>query len=80
MSVLILNKARGNKNVRSNYRNMSVESSLKVYGKILGGESKDVFKNLLINMQRGLRDRRGCVDQAFMFKTVCEKYLENHTN
>ena len=47
----------------------------KVYGRILINRIRDKTENVISEVQSGFRRGRGCIDQIFIVRQVCEKYL-----
>ena len=60
----------------SNFRGISLLSVVgKVYGRILINRSRDKTENVIAEVQSGFRKGRGCTDQIFTVRQMCEKYL-----
>ena len=53
---------------------LSVEG--KVYGRVLINRIRDKTENVIAEVQGGFRRGRGCTDQIFIVRQICEKYLE----
>ena len=49
----------------------------KLYGRMLIKRVKDGIECIIREEQSGFRQGRGCMDQVFAVKQVCEKYLAN---
>ncbi len=47
----------------------------KVYGKVIINTVREGIKAVICDEQGGFRRGRGCMDQIFAVKQVCEKYL-----
>ena len=47
----------------------------KVYGRILINRIRDKTENMIAEVQSGFRRDRGCTDQIFIVRQICEKYL-----
>ena len=47
----------------------------KVYGRVLINRIRDKTENVIAEVQGGLRRGRGCTDQIFIARQICEKYL-----
>jgi hypothetical protein len=75
--VVPLFKGKGDKNECKNYIGINLLSTLgKVYGRVLIERVTEITEVLIRDEQGGFRKGRGCVDQVFALKCVCEKYLE----
>ena len=60
----------------SSFRGISLLSVVgKVYGKILVKRIREGTEGMICDEQGGFRRGRGCVDQIFAVRQVCEKYL-----
>ena len=60
----------------SDFRGISLLSVVgKVCGRILINKIIDK-KNVIVEVQSGFRRGRGCTDQIFIVRQICEKYLE----
>src|SRR5215469_5652612 len=70
-------KGRGNKSECGSYRGISMTSVVgKLYGRVLIDRVKNITDGLVGEEQEGFRKGRGCVDQVFAMKGLCEKYRE----
>ena len=47
----------------------------KVYGRVLINRIRDKTQNVIAEVQGGFRRGRGCTDQIFIVRQICEKYL-----
>ena len=47
----------------------------KVYVRILINRIRDETENVIAEVQSGFRRGRGCTDQVFIVRQICEKYL-----
>ena len=47
----------------------------KVYGRVLIYRIRDKTKNVIVEVQGSFRRGRGCTDQIFIVRQICEKYL-----
>ena len=47
----------------------------KVYGRVLINRIRDTTENVIAKVQSGFRRGRGCTDQIFTVRQICEKYL-----
>ena len=47
----------------------------KVSGRMLINSIRDKTENVIAEVQSGFRRGRGCIDQIFIVKQVCEKYF-----
>ena len=60
----------------SNFRGIGLLSVVgKVYGRMLINVIRDKTKNVIAEVQSGFRRGRGCTDQIFIVRQMCEKYL-----
>ena len=70
-------KGKGDKQECSNYRGISLLSVVgKVYGRVLINRIRRGTDKYICDEQGGFRQGRGCVDQIFAVRQVCEKFLE----
>src|SRR5215469_14425216 len=70
-------KGKGEKTVCGNYRGISMMSVVgKVYGRIIIDRMKEITGDLIGDEQGGFRKGRGCIDQVFILRKLCEKYRE----
>ena len=59
-----------------NFRGISLLSVVgKVFGRILINRIRDKTENVIAEVQSGFRRGRGCTDQIFIVRQICEKYL-----
>ena len=71
-----LYKGKGDVHECSNFRGISLLSvAVKVYGRILINRIIDETENVIGEVQSGFRRGRGCTDQIFTVRQICEKYL-----
>ena len=64
-----------------NSRGISLLSVVgKVYGRVLIGRIRDATEGVIGDEQCGFRRGRGCMDQVFVVRQVCEKYIANAKN
>ena len=74
--VVPLYKGKGDKMECKNYRGISLLSVVgKLYGRVIINRVKAQTDMQIGDEQGGFREGRGCVDQVFAIKQVCEKYL-----
>ena len=74
--IVPLYKGKGDMNECSNFRGISLLSVVgKVYGRILINRIRDKTENVIAEVQSGFRKCRGCIDQIFIVRQICEKYL-----
>ena len=60
----------------SNFRGVSLLSvEGKVYGRVLINRIRDKTENVIAEEQGDFRRGRGCTDQIFIVRQICEKYL-----
>ena len=75
--IVPLYKGKGEKGECKNYRGISLLSVVgKVYASILAERVRKITESLMDDEQGGFRKGRGCVDQIFALKQVCEKVRE----
>ena len=71
-----LYKGKGDLHKCSNFRGISLLSVVgKVYGRVLINRIRDKTENVIAKVQSGFRRGRGCTDQIFIVRQICEKYL-----
>ena len=71
-----LYKGKGDMYECSNFRGISLLSVVgKVYGRVLINRIRDKTENVIAEVQGGFRRGRGCTDQIFTVRQICEKYL-----
>ncbi len=71
-----LYKGKGDKYEYNNFRGIRLLSVVgKVYGKVLIMRVREGTEGMIRDEQAGFRRGRGCVDQIFAVRQVCEKYL-----
>ena len=74
--IVPLYKGIGDTNECRNFRGISLLSVVgKVYGRVLINRIRDKTDKAIMDVQGGFRRGRGCVDQVFVVRQVCEKYL-----
>ena len=74
--VVPLYKGKGDKYDCTSFRGISLLSVVgKVYGKVLIKRVREGTEGSICDEQGGFRRGRGCVDQIFAVRQVCEKYL-----
>ena len=79
--IVPLFKGKGDKYECSNYRGISLLSVVgKVYGRILINRIRDMTVNAIMDVQGGFLKGRGCTDQVFVIRQVCEKYMSRGKN
>ena len=70
-------KGKGDVHECGNYRGISLLCVVgKVYGRVLIKRARERQDKFISEMQGAFRRGRGCVDQVFVVRQVCEKYLE----
>src|SRR5215469_17850065 len=70
-------KGRGYKSECGSYRGISMMSVVgKLYRRVVIDRVKNITESLVGEEQGGFRKDRGCVDQVFAVKGLCEKYRE----
>ena len=73
--IVPLYKGKGDKYECSNYRGISLLCVVgKLYGRILMKRIRELTDSVMGEEQCGFRRGRGCVDQIFTVKQLCEKY------
>ena len=76
--IVPLYKGKGDVYECSNSRGISLLSVVgKVYGRVLINRIRDKTESVIAEVQSGFRRGRGCVDQIFIVRQICEKYLAN---
>ena len=71
-----LYKGKGDMYKCSNFRGISLLSVVgKVYGRVLINRIRDKTENVIAEVQGGFRRGRGCTDQIFTVRQICEKCL-----
>ena len=71
-----LYKGKGDVHECSNFRGISLLSVVgKVYGRVSINRIRDKTENVIVEVQGGFRSGRGCTDQIFIVRQICEKYL-----
>ena len=71
-----LYKGKGDMYECSNFRGISLLSVVgKVHGRVLINRISDKTENVIAEVQGGFRRGRGCTDQIFTVRQICEKYL-----
>ena len=79
--IVPLYKGKGDVHECSNYRGISLLCVVgKVYGRVLIKRIRDMTEGVLSEVQGGFRRGRGCTDQVFAVRPVCEKYLAKGKN
>ena len=74
--IVPLYKGKGDMYECSNFRGISLLSVVgKVYGRVLINRIRDKAENVIAEVQGGFRRGRGCTDQIFIVRQICEKYL-----
>ena len=71
-----LYKGKGDVHEFSNFRGISLLSVVgKVYARIVINRIRDKTESVIAEVQSGFRRGRGCTDQNFIVRQICEKYL-----
>ena len=79
--IVPLFKGKGDVCECCNYRGISLLSVVgKVYGRILINRIRDKTEQMISEVQGGFRRGRGCMDQVFIVRQICEKYLAKGKN
>ena len=74
--IVPLYKGKGDVHECSNSRGISLLSVVgKVYGRILINRIRDRTEGVISEVQSGFRRGRGCTDQTFVVRQICEKYV-----
>ena len=74
--IVPLYKGKGDVYECGNYRGISLLSVVgKVYGRVLINRIRDKTEGVISEVQSGFRRGRGCTDQTFAVREICEKYL-----
>lgn len=74
--IVPLYKGKGDVHECCNSRGISLLSVVgKVYGRVLINRIKDKTENAILEVQGGFRRGRGCMNQIFTVRQICEKYL-----
>ena len=74
--VVALYKGKGDRFECSNYRGISLLSVVgKLYGRILIGRIREQTERVIGEEQCGFRTARGCTDQIFTVRQLCDKLL-----
>ena len=69
-------KCKGYVHECSNFRGISLLSLVgKGYGRILINRIRDKTENVIAVVQSGSKRGRGCTDQNFIVRQICETYL-----
>ena len=76
--IVPLYKGKGDKCVYSNSRGISLLSVVgKLFGRVLIKRVRAGTECAIGDKQWGFRQGRGCMDQVFAVRQICEKYLAN---
>ena len=79
--IVPLYKGKGDKCECSNFRGISLLSVVgKLFGRVLIKTVRAVTECAIGEEQCRFRQGRGCMDQVFAVRQVCEKYLANGKN
>ena len=79
--IVPLFKGKGDVCECCNYRGISLLSVVgKVYGRVLINRIRDRTEQVISEVQGGFRRGRGCMDQVFIVRQICEKYLAKGKN
>ena len=79
--IVPLFKGKGDMFECCNYRGISLLSVVgKVYGRVLINRIRKKTERAISEVQGGFRRGRGCVDQVFVVRQICEKYLAKGKN
>ena len=74
--IVPLYKGKGDVHECGNSRGISLLSVVgKVYGRILINRIRDKTERAIAEVQGGFRRGRGCTDQTFIVRQICEKYV-----
>ena len=69
-----LYKGKGDVHECNNFRGISLSVVGKVCGRLLMNRIRDKTENVIAEVQGGFRRGRGCRDQIFIVRQICEKY------
>ena len=73
--IVPLYKGKGDVHECGNSRGISLLSVVgKVYGRVLINRIRDRTESVIAEVQGGFRRGRGCADQTFIVRQICEKY------
>ena len=74
--IMPLSKVKGDVHECSDSRGISLLSVVEnVHGRILINKIRDKTENVIVKVQSGFRRGKGCTDQIFVVRQICEKYL-----
>ena len=74
--IVPLFKGKGDVYECGNSRGISLLSVVgKVYGRVLINKIRNKTESVIAEVQGGFRRGRGCTDQTFIFRQICEKYI-----
>ena len=74
--IVPLYKGKGDVHECGNSRGISLLSVVgKVYGRVLINRIRDRTESIISEVQSGFRRGRGCTDQTFVVRQICEKYV-----
>ena len=74
--IVPLFKGKGSRYECKNFRGISLLSVVgKVYGRILINRIREKTERAIWEVQGGFMRGKGCMDQIFIVRTVCEKYM-----
>ena len=74
--IVPLYKGKGDVYECGNFRGISLLSVVgKVYGRVLINRIRDKTESVIEEVQGGFRRGRGCSDQTFIVRQICEKYM-----
>ena len=77
--IVPLYKGKGDRRECGSYRGISLLSVVgKVYGRVLIERVIECTDKAIGEEQCGFRSGRGCIDQIFVVRQICEKMLEKH--
>ena len=75
--IVPLYKGKGDKFVCSNFRGISLLSVVgKLYGRVLIRRVREGTEGVIREEQGGFQKGKGCVDQIFAVRQICEKFVE----
>ena len=79
--IVPLFKGKGSVFECCNFRGISLLSVVgKVYGRVLINRVRDKTDRAILEVQGGFRKGRGCTDQVFIVRQICEKYVAKGKN